>query len=233
MKIKMIIKRVSIILLFSLTLVFIVCGCSSIFNHLSKSSYIEDQNTIFETETEAKTTTNPPKTKSASSANEIDSNQSSTPEKVVKEPIEIPEENSEIATEPINDYVEENRVYFDDFSLVIPSNWIYQQFDGSVCFCEESIYNKAVDLGYKDSMGKIVVIDKCDNQTTDINNIPIRHQILGENNGIYYIAFYPTDVEVPFELNETDPDLFNSLTEKLYQERDKSVEVFKTFELNN
>lgn len=126
----------------------------------------------------------------------------------------------------------DNRVYFGEYSLIIPSNWIYEQHDRDVYFYEKSIYDISIDLGYTAPTGIIVIINKCYSEA-DVSNIPIRHKLLGDKDGVYYVAIYPSDVEVPTELMQSDEELFNSLNEKLHNERENSENVLATFEWTN
>lgn len=140
--------------------------------------------------------------------------------------------NSKEDTSSVDSSSGSNRVSFGEYSLLVPSNWIYEQDDDYVYFYEESIYDASIHLGYTVPTGIIVCIDKYYSET-DVVNIPIRHQLLGDKDGVYYVAIYPSDVEVPTELMQSDIELFNSLNEKLSEERENSKNVFATFEWTN
>lgn len=82
------------------------------------------------------------------------------------------------------------RVYFDDFSMVVPSSWVYVENDDSVTFYEP--YNK--NSGYGGRVCSVMVQEG----KSDSYMYP-RYEILGSYDGDTYIVLYPTDVQYNFE----------------------------------
>ncbi|MBQ8057934.1 MAG: leucine-rich repeat domain-containing protein [Ruminococcus sp.] len=90
---------------------------------------------------------------------------------------------------PIGDVVEvyptetENRVRFDDFSLVLPEGWTYMFYYGDVFLCERANHEAGYD-------GTLITILKFD-EKPDYN---WGFTYLGTNGGSYYYSFLPTSV---------------------------------------
>lgn len=91
----------------------------------------------------------------------------------------------------------ENRVYFDDFSIVLPDNWCYEEDTSgySVVFYEKQVHEET-------TYGMIVGIAKYDQVQ---QNETMNRDYLGEHNGGYFYASSPSSPDV----DTSDTELLN------------------------
>lgn len=91
----------------------------------------------------------------------------------------------------------ENRVHFDDFSIVLPENWCYEEnVSGySVVFYEKQVYEET-------SYGMLVGIAK---YNQELPGTTLGSEYLGEHNGYYFYSGSPTSPDV----DTSDTELLN------------------------